>query len=58
LTNKNKITKITHRLQLFCSHLQYANNVDKKYHKEKKEQVLQEKVEIKHANNLKQLEPP
>jgi hypothetical protein len=31
--NVFKKPKITHRLQLFCSHLQYASNVDKKYEK-------------------------
>jgi len=53
---KKKKTKITHRLQLFCSHLQYANSVDKKYHKEKNEQALQENVEMGHASNPKRLE--
>jgi hypothetical protein len=35
LTNKNNKTKITSRLQLFFSDLQYANSVDKKYYEKK-----------------------
>ncbi len=33
LFDKSKFlkTKKTHILQLFCNHLQYANNVDKEY---------------------------